>query len=557
MPRPAIVAVNDSPTPTRTPRPKRCPIAFVAGTGGPQPTVELTCLLRRRLRIAAAITAASFAVYLARTLLSREGVLPGSGFVIVLGAASAVTFLLTAALWARLPLNLYSLRASELLLFGTAAAFHGFFQFIVFYSGPLVMGEPGCAEHQLLVRVAAYASASRWLILMVLYGVFIPNTWRRCAAAVAVLGLAPLAITVAAVLPGDNPLQSQLPVILIDMSIILAIGAAIAVFGSYRLGELEQEAQEARELGQYRLKARLGAGGMGEVYLGEHTLLRRPCAIKLIRPDQAGDPKALSRFEREVRATAALTHWNTVEIYDYGHADDGTFYYVMEYLPGLSLQEMVDKHGPLPPGRAVHFLRQACAALREAHAAGLIHRDIKPSNLIVCERGGVHDVAKLVDFGLVQGHALAAPSDRLTVQGAILGSPPFMSPEQANGRTDLDPRSDIYSLGATAYFLLTGQPPFQRETGLQILIAHASEPPRPLTDLRPDVPADLQEVVLRCLAKDPRKRFPDVGALDRALAACACASAWTPEDAERWWREGDRSTAEVVRDELAATVEAR
>src|SRR5262249_55874885 len=154
---------------------------------------------------------------------------------------------------------------------------------------------------------------------------------------------------------------------------------------------LREQAFEARKLGQYQLKERLGSGGMGEVYLAEHVLLRRPCAIKLIRPDQAVDGTSLARFEREVRASATLTHWNTIEIYDYGHAEDGTFYYVMEYLPGLSLQELVDRHGPLPAGRAVYLLRQVCAALREAHAIGLIHRDIKPSNILACERGGVHD----------------------------------------------------------------------------------------------------------------------------------------------------------------------
>src|SRR5207247_8404931 len=171
------------------------------------------------------------------------------------------------------------------------------------------------------------------------------------------------------------------------------------------------------------------------VYLGEHTLLKRTCAIKLIRAEQAGNPTTLSRFEREVQAMATLTHWNTVEIYDYGRSADGTFYYVMEYLPGLSLQELVDQHGPLPPDRAIHFLRQLCAALKEAHAIGLIHRDIKPSNVIACQRGGVHDVAKLLDFGLVQDvGGFATGSEKITVVGAILGSPNYISPEQARDR---------------------------------------------------------------------------------------------------------------------------
>src|SRR5262249_54069316 len=186
------------------------------------------------------------------------------------------------------------------------------------------------------------------------------------------------------------------------------------------------------QLGQYRLRRKLGSGGMGEVYLAEHLLLRRPCAVKLIRPDQAGDPNNLRRFESEVRAMATLTHWNTVEIFDYGHAEDGTFYYVMEYLPGKTLEALVEKHGALPPGRAVHFLRQVCRALREAHGIGLLHRDIKPSNVLACERGGVHDVAKLLDFGLVHKTGLGKEAQKLTVVGSVGGSRPYSDAAQGD-----------------------------------------------------------------------------------------------------------------------------
>src|SRR5262249_9075166 len=186
---------------------------------------------------------------------------------------------------------------------------------------------------------------------------------------------------------------------------------------------LRQEAFAARTLGQYRLKERLGAGGMGEVYLAEHALLKRPCAIKLIRLERAGDPRNLVRFEREVQATAALSHANTVEIYDYGHAADGTFYYVMEYLPGLDLERLGGGPGPLPPERAVPLLRQVCGALREAHAAGLIHRDLKPGNVLVCRRGGLADVAKLLDFGLVRAPGLDQDGQKLTQEGALAGTP--------------------------------------------------------------------------------------------------------------------------------------
>jgi serine/threonine-protein kinase len=270
---------------------------------------------------------------------------------------------------------------------------------------------------------------------------------------------------------------------------------------------------------------------MGEVYLAEHTLLRRPCAVKLIRPAVGGGVVPAARFEREVRATAALTHPNTVEIYDYGRADDGTFYYAMEYLPGLTLEQLAERAGPLPPGRAVHLLRQVCGALAEAHAAGLVHRDVKPANVLVCTRGGIRDFVKLLDFGLVRG--TDPDAGRLTQLGAVAGTPEYMSPEQAEGQDDLDGRSDLYSLGAVAYFLLTGGPPFRRANPVQLLLAHARDPVPPPAG----VPADLAAVVLRCLEKDRDRRFADAAALDAALAACRLDDPWTEADAAAWWNQ--------------------
>jgi serine/threonine-protein kinase len=269
---------------------------------------------------------------------------------------------------------------------------------------------------------------------------------------------------------------------------------------------------------------------MGEVYLAEHALLRRPCALKLIRPEQGGDAHFLSRFEREVQTMATLTHPNTVRIYDYGLAADGTFYYAMEYLPGLSLQELVAQHGPLPPERAVYLLRQVCGALREAHAVGLVHRDIKPANILASQTGGMYDVAKLLDFGLVRVHSLSDDMG-LTGVGAIAGTPAFMSPEQAAGAIDVDERSDIYSLGAVAYFLLTGQSPFVRSTSIETMAAHISEQVVPPRTVRPEMPADLEEIVLSCLQKEPAQRFNDVVALEEALARCTCAAGWSARHA--------------------------
>ncbi len=291
-------------------------------------------------------------------------------------------------------------------------------------------------------------------------------------------------------------------------------------------------------LGPYCLKEKLGAGGMGDVYEAEHILLRRPCAIKFIRPGRDAGEVALARFEQEVRATARLTHWNTVDIYDYGHTCNGTFYYVMELLPGLNLGELVKLHGPLLPARVVHFLRQVCGALGEAHGTGLVHRDITPANIFAARRGGVHDVAKLLDFGLVKQPASEEARKPITVpEGHFSGSPLYMSPEQAAVYEEADARSDIYSLAAVAYYLLTGNPPFPRKTPLQVLAAHERDEVVAPSRLRPGLPGDLEGIVLRCLEKDPNDRFQDVRTLRRALSTCDCANQWTEDRAVAWWRE--------------------
>jgi serine/threonine-protein kinase len=208
----------------------------------------------------------------------------------------------------------------------------------------------------------------------------------------------------------------------------------------------------------------------------------------------------------------------------------------MEYLPGLTLDELVRRHGPLPPERAVHFLRQMCLALREAHAIGLVHRDIKPSNIIVGERGGVADVAKLLDFGLVCAPGIEKGGEKLTQTDMLVGTPAYMSPEQATA-TDVNARSDIYSLGTVAYFLLTGQPPFVGKTAVQVLAAHLHEHVQPLTAIRSDLPTDLEAVILRCMEKDPGQRFQSAEELEGALSQCTCAGRWEHRQAVQWWRK--------------------
>jgi serine/threonine-protein kinase len=512
------------------------PVVMV-GTSGQHLTTELSELLRRRLRIATLIFLCGSGAFLVRNLI--EGNHYTQSLHLAVHALSvAVMTLLATLLWSHLRLSVRMLRLMEVGLFATMGAFFVWLQFVVFRTDQIAeMANPTVPNsYERVMRLAASNHTFRWFMLIVVYGTFIPNTWRRCALVVGFMAVAPIVLTMTAcsscAMMGRHTFQT-----LFDMIAVLAIASAIAIFGSYKISELQQEALAARKLGQYRLKRRLGAGGMGEVYLGEHMLLRRACAIKLIRGDQAGEPNTLNRFEREVRAMATLTHPNTVEVYDYGRAEDGTFYYVMEYLPGLSLQDLVERFGPLSVARAVYFLRQLCGALYEAHSIGLIHRDIKPSNVIACERGGVHDVAKLLDFGLVQSVGLNAAGEKLTMQGTILGSPSYMSPEQALGKNHLDARTDIYSLGATAYFLLTGHAPYERETPMETLVAHVHEPPPALEKARPELPEDVVAVVNRCLRKDPLERYQDADSLEQALAACACAGEWDRHEAAAWWRE--------------------
>jgi serine/threonine-protein kinase len=385
--------------------------------------------------------------------------------------------------------------------------------------------------------------APAWLLLAFVYAFFIPNVWQRAAVVLSVICASPLLVIGYLWLTEPQvaaALRTNISFV-IELTLIMLIGWTVTVVGVWTIGSLRREAHKAKQFGQYQLRERIGSGGMGEVYLAEHRFMKRPCAIKLIKPERAGDARVLTRFEREVRATARLSHWNSIDIYDYGRTTDGTFYYVMEYLPGLNLNELVSRFGPLPPARTIHLLRQACDALREAHRAGIVHRDIKPANIIAAERGGVYDVAKLLDFGLAKPLDEAEDS-HLTQEGAITGSPLYMSPEQVMGDDDLDGRSDIYSMGAVAYFLLTARPLFQETRPMKILMAHANEMPLPPRELNPDVPEDLEQVVMRCLAKRRKDRFQTAQELIDAFSQCADADGWTREAAARWWQElGQRS----------------
>jgi serine/threonine-protein kinase len=435
----------------------------------------------------------------------------------------------TLVLWRSRGLALRWLRLWELICFATQAAWNGYFRF-----DDLANLRVEQAVATVAVGFTGLYSLQGFVTLILAYGVLIPNTRQRSLQVVAALTAVPLAVIPAAV--AVNPLLREghfLPLTL-QWALLMLFPAAIAVFAASRAAALQRRAFEAERraerLGQYTLKRKLGEGGMGEVWLAEHGLLKRPCAVKFIRPDLAANSATAARFAREVQAVTGLSHVNTVRVYDYGRAEDGSFYFVMEYLDGPTLEELVRQAGPLPPGRVVYLLRQVCGALAEAHAAGLVHRDLKPGNVIVATLGGQRDVAKLLDFGLVQD--LSAETEaRLTRAGMVLGTPAYLSPEQAAGESAVDARGDVYSLGAVAFFALTGRPPFQGKSAGQLLAAHRAEPPPPLPTVRPDVPADLAAVVARCLAKDPIGRFQSAADLDRALGQCRCASDWLTERA--------------------------
>ncbi len=315
--------------------------------------------------------------------------------------------------------------------------------------------------------------------------------------------------------------------------VMLACAVAIATVASWVNFRLRQKVREARKLGQYHLEELIGQGAMGEVHRASHAMLRRPTAIKLIRPDTA-DPQTLQRFEREVRETSRLMHPNTISIYDYGRTPDGVFYYAMEFLDGPDLRQAVDKTGPMPPARVIHLLDQVSGALREAHEKGLVHRDIKPGNLVLCRRGSDHDLVKVLDFGLVKRVGTEAGSS-LTAIGEICGTPETLAPEVLLGEP-AGPPADLYALGVVAYFLLTGVPVFEAQSSADFIGHHLHTPPPPLRDRDASLPEDLCAAVERCLHKDPAERFGSALDFQSELLRCRDAGGWTEQDAAAWWR---------------------
>lgn len=379
------------------------------------------------------------------------------------------------------------------------------------------------------------SGVAMWILV---FGLFVPNTpLRTLLASVVSACAAPLAY---ALVRWTGKVEAWETSHLVLWFVPIFLMAGWTYFLSRDIYRMEVNISQAREMGSYSLEKMLGKGGMGEVWMGRHRRLCSAAAIKLIRPEvlvqkTGREAHVLQRrFEQEARATARLRSPHTVALHDFGVSEDGSFYYAMELLEGLDLGDLIERFGPQPPARVVDILRQVCDSLAEAHGQGLIHRDIKPSNIFLARLGMNCDFAKVLDFGLVKTED--AGETRLTMDGTAAGTPAYMAPELATGAR-FDGRADLYSLGCIAYFMLTGEPVFDEPSPVAVAVAHVQKQPvRPSLRTELVLPVALEDIIMRCLAKNPAERPQSAMELARALAGCDGVGAWPQEDAERWWR---------------------
>ena len=386
----------------------------------------------------------------------------------------------------------------------------------------------------LAMRALAYGGLDSRLVqgislLLMVQTLAVPSRWQRMALPVAITwSTYPLTMLVAALYSPAIASQWHSAAVqgfAVDYGIVAGFAVG-GVIGAHIIWSMRRQLYYARRLGRYRLKARIGHGGTSEVWLAWDDALRRDVALKILDRTASIDAITITRFEREAMAASGLQSPHTIRVFDFGASDDGVWFMAMEHLEGMDLSTLVDEMGPLPVARVVRFARQACAALSEAHDAGVVHRDVKPDNLFVCRLGDEADFLKVLDFGIAKIEGSEEAS--VTRAGWVHGTPSYMSPEACNG-TRVDARSDIYSLGAVIYFLLTGLPPFQAATGAAVMIAHVQEEPEPPSTRGVRIPRDLERVVMKCLEKDPDARFQSARELDEALAACGDALATTGE----------------------------
>lgn len=397
-------------------------------------------------------------------------------------------------------------------------------------------------EHSLPWSSRYPIRGTSWLsVWIVVCGLLIPSTpLRSLLTGMTAAAMGPLAYIVATSALHNPELAGNRLALWSFLPFLMAAWTAIL---NRRLFSLEVDASRAKEMGSYQLEVPLGSGGMGEVWRAKHRLLALSAAVKLIRPEvlmlQTGKQADIirRRFEREARATAALRSPHTVTLYDFGVSEEGGFYYVMELLDGINLEQLVKRYGPQPPARVIKLLLEACDSLGEAHQIGLVHRDVKPTNIFICRLGLNVDFVKVLDFGLVKS-MLQDGETRMTLDGMTTGTPAYMAPEVAMGTEEVDGRADIYGLGCVAYWLLTGRLVFDESTPVAMAIAHVQQPlvpPSQRTEVR--VPACLERVVMACLEKKADDRPQTALELAALLEQCIPeVGAWTREDAQRWWQ---------------------
>jgi serine/threonine-protein kinase len=507
------VTVVEPPQRARTPVLETSPNGDRLRIGGTQTEVRVATqiALRRALAVGCAVWVAFVGLDFAVVRYLHAGSLVH--FLVWRGAVLVVTTLVLVRLNRRPTPSEWVLRAADLLVYTSCAV----------------------AIARMCVEFRGLASPYVPGFCLVLFSrtVTAPDPWRRGAVMTAVPGLSFFVVLLGSAF--FSPLIAEqlrdsaaLTTLLLNVGYVVGT-CALLVGGNHIVWSLRQQVFEARNLGRYRLKRRLAAGGMGDVWLAYHPGLKRDVAVKILRPDERErSAMALARFEREVRSTAELMHPNTVRVFDYGMTEDGLWYYVMELLEGETLGDHVARLGPLPPARAVHIIGQAARALGEAHEHGIVHRDVKPENLFLTSLGGEHDFVKVIDFGIAK---VQTYDGKVTDTGSLLGTPAYMAPEMAMGLS-ADPRSDVYALGAVLYFLLCGKPPFEADNAGALIFAHVNQAVIPPSqNLGRALPGDVEAVALRALAKDPNDRYGTAAELALALSTCTLAGKWTFGDA--------------------------
>ena len=381
-----------------------------------------------------------------------------------------------------------------------------------------------------------------WAAIIILASAMImPHTPRKTlVASLVAASMGPLCVWIAYL----RGMEVPSPTVTCLMFLPNFIWAGVATLPAAMFQRMGRRIREARELGSYELIERLGEGGMGEVWRGRHRLLARDAAIKLVRQSMLGASESaahnqLRRFEREAQATAALNSQHTIRLFDFGAANDGSFYYVMELLNGRNLESLVDEFGPLSSPRAMYMLRQVCHSLGEAHARGFVHRDVKPANIFVCRMGLDYDFVKVLDFGLVQTRkadpALAATATLQTAEH-LIGTPAYMAPEVILGKDTVDRRADVYAIGCVAYFLLTGKRVFEDGTSMQALVDHVhTVPSAPSRKTSQAIPRAVDELVLACLKKNPDDRPADATEIFHRISSGNLSHGWSSVHAQAWW----------------------